>query len=358
MKGVSEVIAIILILMITISLAGLAYMFMSTTMSDVTASAGSTVDTATTSMLTSFTIESMSSNVLYVRNTGQTTLSSLKVYVNDLEIASNITQASPAPGNVTPIALVGYIKQGDVVKVSSQSGVSATKVAPDQCLGAVACWHFDEGYGTIAHDSIGSSDGTLMNGPIWERGRYGYGLLLDGSNDFVDVLPSASVVNAMQTSGTVSMWVKTDFPSGSGAGTGKGFFQIGSSPGNSLEFYKHTNIANGPQFEVFYEGGYHKITPSVPVWDTIRGSWTHFVVTWQWRNATGYKEMKMFWNGTLIIETPTNLSSIQPSFSGNLSLGSLIGGGLPMKGVIDEVYIWDRAFSQSEIANLYARAPY
>jgi hypothetical protein len=107
-----------------------------------------------------------------------------------------------------------------------------------------------------------------MNGPIWERGRYGYGLLLDGSNDFVDVLPSASVVNAMQTSGTVSMWVKTDFPSGSGAGTGKGFFQIGSSPGNSLEFYKHTNIANGPQFEVFYEGGYHKITPSVPVWDT------------------------------------------------------------------------------------------
>jgi flagellin-like protein len=134
MKGVSEVIAIILILMITISLAGLAYMFMSTTMSDVTSSAGSTVDTTTSSMLTSFTIESMSSNVLYVRNTGQTTLSSLKVYVNDLEIASNITQASPAPGNVTPIALVGYIKQGDVVKVSSQSGVSATKVAPDQCL--------------------------------------------------------------------------------------------------------------------------------------------------------------------------------------------------------------------------------
>jgi flagellin-like protein len=47
MRGVSEVIAIILILMITISLAGLAYMFMSTTMSDVTSSAGSTVVTAT-----------------------------------------------------------------------------------------------------------------------------------------------------------------------------------------------------------------------------------------------------------------------------------------------------------------------
>jgi flagellin-like protein len=51
MRGVSEIIAIILILMITISLAGLAYMFISTTMSDVTSSAGSTVDTTTSSML-------------------------------------------------------------------------------------------------------------------------------------------------------------------------------------------------------------------------------------------------------------------------------------------------------------------
>ncbi len=55
MRGISEVIAIILILMITIAIAGLAYMFMSTTMSDVTASAGSTVDTTTSSMTTSFT---------------------------------------------------------------------------------------------------------------------------------------------------------------------------------------------------------------------------------------------------------------------------------------------------------------
>ncbi len=103
MRGVSEVIAIILILMITISLAGLAYMFMSTTMADVTSTAGSTVDTTTSSMLTSFRIESIDIAKVYVRNTGQNALTSLSVYVNNEPAIFNVTTpiAAGAVGTIT-----------------------------------------------------------------------------------------------------------------------------------------------------------------------------------------------------------------------------------------------------------------
>jgi flagellin-like protein len=86
MRGVSEVIAIILILMITISLAGLAYMFMSTTMSDTTTAASSTVSSTTNTMLKSFRVESIHDNTVYIRNTGTADLYNVSVYVNDTPV--------------------------------------------------------------------------------------------------------------------------------------------------------------------------------------------------------------------------------------------------------------------------------
>jgi flagellin-like protein len=187
MHGVSEVIAIILILMITISLAGLAYMFMSTTISDVTSSAGSTVDTTTSSMITSFTIENMDIDKVYVRNTGQSVLTDLSVYVNDEPANYNITPSSIASGAVGTITIYSFIPDGAVVKLTSPSGFSTSKVV-NECSKSVACWKLDEGTGAVAYDSspYGNS-GMLINGPIWSVGKHGSGLLFDGTNDYVDL---------------------------------------------------------------------------------------------------------------------------------------------------------------------------
>jgi flagellin-like protein len=126
MRGVSEVIAIILILMITIAIAGLAYMFMSTTMSDVTSSAGSTVDTTTSSMSTSFTIESISQGKVYVRNTGQGALTGLSVYVSDQAVNASVP-ASIASRAVGTINVTSIIFEGDSIRVTSSNGVSAPR---------------------------------------------------------------------------------------------------------------------------------------------------------------------------------------------------------------------------------------
>ena len=75
MKGVSEVIAIILILMIVIALSALAYTWFSGIFASMTASAGTAVTTTTQAMQTQFNLESAgntSTNAIrfIIRNTG------------------------------------------------------------------------------------------------------------------------------------------------------------------------------------------------------------------------------------------------------------------------------------------------
>jgi len=207
MRGVSEVIAIILILMITISLAGLAYMFMSTTMSDVTSSAGSTVDTTTSSMLTSFTIESMDVAKVYVRNTGQNALTSLSVYVNDEPATYNVTTPIAA-GAVGTITIYSFIPDGATVKVTSPDGFSASKVA-NPCEKAKACWKFEEGVGTTAYDSSSTNHytWTLTNGPAWVTGKSGIALSFDGSNDYAT---SYGVEPVFSYPMSITMWMKAN----------------------------------------------------------------------------------------------------------------------------------------------------
>ncbi len=203
MRGVSEVIAIILILMITISLAGLAYMFMSTTMSDVTSSAGSTVDTTTSSMLTSFTIENMDVAKVYVRNTGQNALTSLSVYVNDEPATYNVTTPIAA-GAVGTITIYSFIPDGATVKVTSLDGFSTSKVA-QPCEKAIGCWKFDENSGIKAYDSSQRGNtGTLIGSPTWSNGKQNGGLRLDGVDDYVNVSDAEGLDNGPGI--TVSAW--------------------------------------------------------------------------------------------------------------------------------------------------------
>lgn len=205
MHGVSEVIAIILILMITISLTGLAYMFMSTTMSDVTASAGSTVDTTTSSMLTAFTIESVDIAKVYVRNTGQNAITSLSVYVNDEPAIYNVT-APIVAGAVGTITIYSFIPDGATVKVTSPNGFSASKIA-NPCSNAAGCWKFDEESGSTACDSSPyGNDGTVY-GAVWTSGRYGNGLFFDGLADFVTI---SNKINLFSFPMTVTAWVKSN----------------------------------------------------------------------------------------------------------------------------------------------------
>jgi hypothetical protein len=72
----------------------------------------------------------------------------------------------------------------------------------------IARWAFDEGRGTIAHDSVGNNDATIEAGTAWVNDRdRGWCLGFDGSNDYASV-PSTSNLNPSTM--TVSAWIKAE----------------------------------------------------------------------------------------------------------------------------------------------------
>ncbi len=326
MKAVSEVIAIILILMITISLAGLAYMFMSTTMSDVTSSAGSTVDTTTSSMLTSFTIESMDVAKVYVRNTGQNAITSLSVYVNDEPATIGISPASISAGSVGTITIYSFIPDGATVKVVSPNGFSTSKVS-NPCSKAVGCWKFEEGTGTAAYDSsTNENTGTLTNGPTWTSGMHGSAITFDGTNDYVNAENGASLNFA--GSGSISTLIKLkSIPSASQTIVDK--YKSASDAG----VYLYVNNQGKLYLDGRNNAGVYKQVAgntilSANVWHYVAAvsNSTHWILY-----VDGVQD-GIAANGVF------NLSHTYP-----LNIGYLTGGVYYFNGTIDEVRIYNRA---------------
>jgi len=118
MKGVSEVIAIILILMIVIALAALAYTWFSGIFTQLTGTAGQTIQQTTTTMGTQFAIEAAACAVgatpacdvgdtitMTIRNTGQPTFDATRTsfYIDGAPF-TGATCSSPAGCTATSLA--------------------------------------------------------------------------------------------------------------------------------------------------------------------------------------------------------------------------------------------------------------
>jgi flagellin-like protein len=123
MKGISEIITMVLILMIVVALIGLAYVWFSGMFTNLTGTTEASVDTTTTAMSTSFRIE-MTRNVtptnvsVTIRNIGNAPInvSRMSAYISDTNypILSSSSLTTPVstgsvvtfnvscPGNIEP----------------------------------------------------------------------------------------------------------------------------------------------------------------------------------------------------------------------------------------------------------------
>lgn len=153
-KGVSTVIAVLLMLVITLSLIGLAYGF-------ITGIFGGRI-------ATTFSIADTYGDTVTVRNDGTVPISSFTKFTVDGE------------------------------------AVNYSVVPEDSSL--VGHWKFDEGSGDVAGDSSGKgNDGTLVNDPTWVDGKFGKALSFDGSDNYVEVLDSDSLNITDEI--TIESWV-------------------------------------------------------------------------------------------------------------------------------------------------------
>jgi len=205
--------------------------------------------------------------------------------------------------------------------------------------GLVGWWRFDEGEGNIAKDSSGNANDGTIYGATWVDGKYGKALSFDGIDDYVAVPHSSSLdlVNAF----TVSVWVKYNDLSQPQVILWKG---TGYNPTYGLGTLFE---GNGFRYWLTKNGGRYGAA-LIPI---KAGVWNHVVYTYD--GST----LKCYLNS---VDTNVNTAVSAPltSYAQSLLIGKrLVEAYCPFNGIIDEVRIYNRALSQTEINELYQKTP-
>jgi hypothetical protein len=206
--------------------------------------------------------------------------------------------------------------------------------------GLVGCWLMNEGSGTVVQDLSGKGNmGTITN-TLWVPGKFGPCLNFDGSGDYVSASRLGAIAPASDYS--VCFWTKFNTVGGSSR------FVIDQVRNSGDRFAVFTNDSGTSPKIIFehYNGSSYNPVRGRTILTT--GSWYYFCLV---NNGADQAQKKIYLNG--IDNTEATTTDLSPgSDASSFHIGSLIFNGL-----IDNVGIYSRALSASEIAWLY-REPF
>jgi hypothetical protein len=269
----------------------------------------------------------------------------------------NGTNVSGGTTAILSVTNVQYSQSGSYsIVVTNAYGAATSSIAmltinpPPPCTvppaGLVSWWR---GEGD-ALDESGVNSGTLQNGATFARGEVGQAFSFDGTNDFVKIPRAPNLDVGSQL--TIDLWMKADpsAPIGSRLEglVGSDFYgmEVGNAPAGVFLFIS-TN--DGASFKTTADvNGQGAIFPV--------GEWHHVAGTYDGAKLQFFLDGQPYGN-----PTPAS-GAISPMLSSSfVTLGSEDGrtkfpfviGTRYFAGELDEVDIFNRALSASEIAAIY-----
>lgn len=210
----------------------------------------------------------------------------------------------------------------------------APQAADSGPSGLVAHWKFDEGSGSTTADSSGNGNTGTISGATWTTsGKYDDALDFDGTNDRVNVSDDDSL--DLTTGLTIAAWVNRGT-----AGDEYETVVFKNNSGNSDLVYLMYSESNTNQPGIWVNSSnFCKGT------GLSTGTWIHLAVTYDGSN------LKVFEGGTQVGESCSYTTAINTS-TGQLSIGGNSIWGEYFDGIIDDVRIYNRALSASEIQSI------
>ena len=212
---------------------------------------------------------------------------------------------------------------------------------------------FDETAGNIAHDTSGvtpANNGTLTATPTptWTTsGKIGGALSFSGIGQQIVVSDSNTNPNPLDGMQqlTVSTWVNaSSFPTGGypvvgllykGAAANSCSYSL-NLIGGKIRYYIGTNLQDSAS--------------TLPL-----NTWCHVVVVFDGTQTTN--NMRLYINGNLDKVSTINLAAVPRSTTTNLYIGYPNLGAAGFNGLMDDVRVYNRVLSVSEIQDLYSVTP-
>jgi hypothetical protein len=214
--------------------------------------------------------------------------------------------------------------------VTTAPAAAPAPIAPTVPSGLVASYGFDEGTGTQAKDSTGHGHTGTLAGATWTAGgRHGGSLNFNGTSGYVNVPDSSAfrLTNAV----TLEAWVR---PTASGGWRDAILKQ--ASGGLSYALYSEDNDGR--------PGGWiHSSTDQSvePTSGLPLNTWTHIATTYDGTT------LRFYVNG--VLKASKKIAAPIGTGDGPLQIGGNTVWGEFFKGQIDDVRIWNRSLSATEV---------
>jgi PKD repeat protein len=240
----------------------------------------------------------------------------------------SISWSNVSVGNYNLAARLVYDTGGTVDSVPV-SVVVAT-VMSNTLSGLVAAYGFDEGTGTSVTDASGKGNPGSLNGAAWNAsGKFGSGLSFDGVSSCVVIPNSASL--ALSNRMSLEAWV---FPTVALSG----WRCILQKEVDTYLLHASSGSDNKPATGATYSGGVKWVAggSTLPV-----STWSHLAATYDGTT------IRLFVNGTQVATLAQAGNIVNTSSA--LRIGGNTYAGEFFNGLIDEVRVYNRALSASEI---------
>jgi hypothetical protein len=249
----------------------------------------------------------------------------------------NGTEISGETGRTLDLAEPGNGDLGDLIEVEVEAldgngGTSAVirrgKSITGTASSPVASFGFEEASGNVAVDDAGGRDGQLENGTSRsDAGRFGRAVEFDGTDDIVTVPDDA----ALRLTGGMTMeaWVR---PAAATNWRTVIFKEAAGGLAYGLYANSDTDVPS------VYLNGAHGVKGTS---DLDPNAWSHLAATYDGTL------LRLYVNGSQVAST--SLPGGIGNGEGPLSFGSNAVWGEQFRGLIDEVRIYNRALSATEI---------
>ena len=227
-------------------------------------------------------------------------------------------------------------------------------------------WWKMDGYGGVAFDSSGlANNGTYLNSPTVNSsaptiGHYNpYSMTFNGSNTVVymgDVLDSYFTGSNKQF--TISAWVKPAASNTNSVIVGK----VAGGALNERQFFFRLYTGSKPEFLWYGDltgNTYRGTLGSTAI--TSTSTWYHLVATYDGTNGTINNRVALYVNAvaeSTSIDLTAGTPSTIPDGPAKLSIGDGLSStnvtqSIPFNGSIDDVRIYSRILTATEIADIY-----
>jgi hypothetical protein len=208
--------------------------------------------------------------------------------------------------------------------------------------GLVGYWPFDEGAGSLIADQSGKgNNGTLLRGvpsTMWTQGHIGTALYFDGESAAYVRVPSSQSLQKF-TNITFAAWVRCD-------DTEREAPIIAKEQGEGRSYWFGT--CPSAVFGIWLGWTGQWVIGDRDNGFIIGGQWTHLVSVWDGVSLKHYQDGNYVAGGASF-SGPIWIDDTFLAIGVNSAIDSV-----SFKGVIDEVRIYNRALSETEVKALYA----